>query len=111
MRESVGSRSEQGDPRGEHRDRSERSGTDDDHATSELVLLDPRKVQGDAAPGTRGVQRAFVRLDPADSRALTRGQDLDLIADDEATLDERAGDHRAEAGQREGPVDRKTREA
>src|SRR5207249_620402 len=51
------------------------------------------------------------RLDSADSRALTRGQDLDLIADDEATFDERAGDHRAEAGQCEGPVDRKARAA
>ena len=109
MPERPRSGTEHLDTGGEHRDRHERAGTDHDHPPRELVLLDAREVQGDAATRDRRLESPLVRLDPANAGTQTGGQDLDLIPCGERAFDERSGDHRAEARQREGPVDREAR--
>ena len=111
MGDGFGRRAEDLDARGHHRDRGERARPDDDHSAPKLVLLDTGEVQRDSATRARHVERAFVGLDPADSRALAGRQDLDLVSGRERTVDERSSHNGAEAGEREGPVDPQARPA
>ena len=46
-----------------------------------------------------------MRLQPADASADVAGHRRDLIADGERSVEQRAGDDRAEAGHREGAID------
>ena len=50
-----------------------------------------------------------MRLQPADASADVAGHRRDLIADGERSVEQRAGYDRAEAGHREGAIDRQPR--
>src|SRR5207237_2197211 len=111
MGDGLRGRAQDLDARGHHGNRGERAGSDDDHAALELIFLDADEVQGHAAPWSRRIERALVGLDPADTRALTARQYLDLVAGRERPIDEGPRDDRAETGQGEGPVYPKARPA
>ena len=99
MGDGVGGRAQNLDARGHHRNRGERAGSDDDHAALELIFLHADEVQGHAAPRSRRIQRALVGLDPANTRAPTARQDLDLFTGRERPIDEGPRDDGAETGQ------------
>ncbi len=76
-------------------------------ASLDLVLLDADEVRCDAVAGHRGLDLFVVLLKSAHAGCRATWQQLQLIADGDRAIDQRAGDHRAEAAHGENPIDRK----
>ena len=71
--------------------------------------MDAGQVDGQPAARQAHLHRLLVRLQAADARFEARWDDLDLIADAELPVAQRAGDHRAEAGHGEHAIDGQAR--
>ena len=78
-------------------------------AALDRLHIHARDVNGGAAAGHSLVFFALVGLQPAHTPAQGGRQDLDLVAQAQAAIAERAGDHRAKAGHGEDAVHRQAR--
>ena len=84
-------------------------GLHQDVATPDLAHFDSREVGGHPAPDDGRLNRGLVGLQAAHPGPLAPRQDLHLLAHFERSVHQGAGDHRAETGYAEGPVDRQSR--
>jgi len=77
-----------------------------DHAAVQVGWGDAGEVDGGSSSGRGDLYLLAVSLQAADSGANAGGQRLDLVADAQRAVHERAGDDGAEAGHRKRAVDR-----
>src|SRR5206468_12079765 len=63
------------------------------------------EIRGDAAARDGDIDRAPVRLQPADARTCAARDELDLLTDVQVAVEKRPRHHRAEAGHRESAID------
>ncbi len=81
------------------------TGGGDGLAAAGVVVGDAGNVDGEAAAGVRLDELLPVALEATDAPFQLRGDEFDVLADAEGTVDEGAGDDGAEAGDCEGAVD------
>jgi len=83
-----------------------RAGPDEHVAAPEVILLHPDQVGRDAAAGGGHVDLLVVLLEATDANPAPARQGFQLLPHAEQTIDQGAGHDRAEAADREDPVDR-----
>ena len=85
------------------------AGVGDDIAALDFLQRDAGDIDRRAAAGDGALFFALVGLQAAHPPAQPGGQDFDFVADVQAAIDQRAGDHAAKTGDGEDAVDRQAR--
>ena len=80
-----------------------------DVASRQVCTRDVGKVDGNTAPWLRDLDRMLVRLQAANARTQPLWQDLDLLANFEAPIEQSSGHNRAKARQTKDAVNRQPR--